>query len=110
MASMRKYLGATDFEAVVRRVVPSYAQGDTTDVRTVYPQVVASQGPQPPEIGKPVAVPKPEAKGKPAAQEPAANPEHSGAELAYNKRNRMKTGIKLPKGGPAPRAPGRGCA
>jgi hypothetical protein len=37
MASMRKYPGATDFDTIVRRVVPSYAQSDTGDVRIIYP-------------------------------------------------------------------------
>ena len=43
MASMRKYPGATDFEAIVHRIVPSYAQGDTGDVHIVYPNGNARQ-------------------------------------------------------------------
>ncbi len=37
MTSMRKYPGTTDFETIKNRVVPSYAQSDTGDVRIVYP-------------------------------------------------------------------------
>ena len=44
MASMRKYPSATDFEAIVHRIVPSYAQGDTGDVRIVYQNDQRSQG------------------------------------------------------------------
>jgi hypothetical protein len=38
MTSMRKYPGTTDFETIRNRIVPSYAQSDTGDVRIVYPQ------------------------------------------------------------------------
>lgn len=44
MTSMRKYPGTTDFETIRDRVVPSYAQSDTGDVRIVYPQVGEGQG------------------------------------------------------------------
>lgn len=37
MTSMRKYPGTTDFETIKNRIVPSYAQSDTGDVRIVYP-------------------------------------------------------------------------
>ena len=37
MASARKYPGTTDFETIRNRIVPSYARGDTGDVRIVYP-------------------------------------------------------------------------
>ena len=37
MTSMRKYPGTTDFETIKDRIVPSYAQSDTGDVRIVYP-------------------------------------------------------------------------
>lgn len=44
MTSMRKYPGTTDFETIRSRIVPSYAQSDTGDVRIVYPAGAAGQG------------------------------------------------------------------
>ncbi len=44
MTSMRKYPGTTDFETIRNRIVPSYAQSDTGDVRIVYPAGAAGQG------------------------------------------------------------------
>lgn len=35
MVSMRKYPGTTDFETIRNRIVPSYAQSDTGDVRII---------------------------------------------------------------------------
>ncbi|AFU45473.1 hypothetical protein C380_08855 [Acidovorax sp. KKS102] len=44
MTSMRKYPGTTDFETIRNRIVPSYAQSDTGDLRIVYPAGAAGQG------------------------------------------------------------------
>jgi N12 class adenine-specific DNA methylase len=38
MVSMRKYPGATDFETIKNRVVPSYARSDAGDVVILYPE------------------------------------------------------------------------
>ena len=43
LPSMRKYPGATDFETINNRVVPSYAQSDAGDVRTVNPKPRGTQ-------------------------------------------------------------------
>ena len=45
MTSMRKYPGTTDFETIKDRIVPSYAQSDTGDVRIVYPEGGSGQAP-----------------------------------------------------------------
>jgi hypothetical protein len=34
---MRKYPGTLDFETIKNRIVPTYAQSDTGEVRIVYP-------------------------------------------------------------------------